>query len=75
MRKIIREATEKTKKLIIQHRDLVDKLSNALLEKESLDLKSIITILGDRPFPVKDNFKEYLETKKLIEKEQEKSEI
>jgi len=40
-----------------------------LLEKESLDLKGIIEVLGERPFAAKKNFKEYLETKHLIEKE------
>ena len=44
-------------------------MSNKLLEKESLDLKGIIEVLGERPFAAKKNFKEYLETKHLIEKE------
>ena len=34
-----------------------------------MDLKGIIEILGERPFPPKKNFKEYLETKHLIESE------
>ena len=36
-----------------------------------MDLNSIIKILGDRPFPPRSNFKEYLETKQIIEKENE----
>lgn len=67
---IVREATEKTIELIKKHRDLVEKMSESLLEKESLDLKAIIKILGERPFPLNSNFKEYLETKELLEKEQ-----
>ena len=35
-----------------------------LLEKETLDLRAIIDVLGDRPFPPKSNFKAYLESKK-----------
>ena len=45
-----------------------------MLEKETLDLTLIIQILGDRPFPPRSNFKEYLETKKIIDKEKEEVE-
>jgi len=51
-----------------------------LLEKETLDLSSIIEILGQRPYPPKSNFKAYLEYKTQQEqeieaiKEQEESE-
>lgn len=38
-------------------------LSNALLEKETLDLVQITAILGPRPYPPKSNFKAYLEIK------------
>jgi AFG3 family protein len=44
-------------------------LAQSLLEKETLDLTAILRILGERPFPPKSNFKEYLETKKIIEEE------
>jgi AFG3 family protein len=49
----------------------LQRLSETLLEKETIDLKGIIEILGDRPFPPKENFRAYLETKKEIEKEKE----
>ena len=46
------------------------------MEKETLDLRAIIAILGDRPFPPKSNYKAYLEVKKEdeanVEKEKEK---
>jgi len=41
----------------------------ALVEKETLDLKQIIAILGERPFPPKQNFKAYLETKKKMDED------
>ena len=31
------------------------------MKKETLDLNDIIKILGERPFPIKSNFKKYLE--------------
>lgn len=46
-------------------------MATALLEKETLDLKAIIAILGERPFAPKSNFKAYLESKKESEKEEE----
>lgn len=42
-------------------------MSGALLEKETLDLQTIIELLGERPFPPKSNFKAYLEYKKKEE--------
>ncbi len=44
------------------------------MEKETIDLKEIVEILGERPFAAKENFKAYLETKKVIEKEEEAKE-
>lgn len=32
-----------------------------LLEKETIDFKTIHGVLGERPFKPKDNFKKYLE--------------
>ncbi len=50
-------------------------LSESLLEKETLDLKQIIQILGQRPFVAKQNFRDYLDTKEELDshKEQPKS--
>lgn len=39
------------------------------MEKKSLDLNEIIEILGDRPFEMKQHFKEFLETKNQMQKE------
>lgn len=46
--------------MIAEHAESIKKLSEALLEKESLDLTKLIEILGERPFPPKSNFKAYL---------------
>ena len=44
-------------------------LSDALLEKETLDLNDIQAILGERPFPTSDNFREYLQVRQEVEQE------
>jgi len=49
-------------------------LATVLLEKETLDLRAIIDVLGDRPFPAKSNFKAYLEIKKDSVKKPEETE-
>jgi len=67
VRRIISECTERTRALIREHKDKIEKLAEALLEKETLDLQAIIEILGERPFPPKSNFKAYLEYKRARE--------
>ena len=42
------------------------RLAEELLAKESIGLPDIIKILGERPYPMKENLKEYLQ--ELIER-------
>ena len=37
------------------------RLAEELLEKESINLPDILRVLGERPFPLKENVREYLE--------------
>lgn len=46
-------------------------LANCLLERETIDLSTIVKILGERPFPPRSNYREYLETKQIIDQESE----
>jgi hypothetical protein len=46
---------------VVEKREQIEALSKNLLEKETLDLRAIRSILGDRPFPAKSNYKAYLE--------------
>lgn len=41
--------------------NLFFRLSDVLLEKETIDFKTIHGILGDRPFEPRENFKKYLQ--------------
>jgi hypothetical protein len=36
-------------------------LAELLLEKESINLPQIIKVLGERPFPMKESLKDYLQ--------------
>lgn len=78
--RIINEASIKTREIITKYKPQIEKyfylkykiknmfrLSEKLLEIETLDLNAIVAILGERPFEPKKNFKSYLETKSTQE--------
>jgi AFG3 family protein len=60
-KRIITECTDKCRQLVKLHRHHIEKMSQTLLEKETIDLKTITGILGNRPFPPREGFKAYLE--------------
>lgn len=53
VRKLIDEAYERTKKLLIEKKADVEKLANALLEKEVLFQSDVEVLIGKRPFEEK----------------------
>jgi AFG3 family protein len=55
------ECTKKTRLLVKEKKHLIKNLSDLLLEKETVDLKQIVSVLGERPFAAKENYKAYLE--------------
>ena len=60
-KRIIDECTSISIEMVKIHRDKIQKMSDLLLEKETIGLKDIISVLGERPFPLKANFKAILE--------------
>ena len=75
IKRIIDEATTRTMKILEEKKELVKSLSDRLLEKETLDLKDIIAVLGERPFKPKSSFKAFLEeTRRDLVEELEKKE-
>ncbi|EGR33789.1 hypothetical protein IMG5_037830 [Ichthyophthirius multifiliis] len=71
IKEIIKQSTERTKQVILDNKELVDKLSQELLDKETLDLKQITNILGKKPFEPKSNYKAYLELQQQDEEEEQ----
>ena len=49
--KILNEARKRTVKILTEHRDQLDKLTQALVEKETLDDKEVRELLGFDPLP------------------------
>jgi len=72
VRKILRECTERTERLVKEKRCQIEQLSNLLLEKETIDLKQIVGVLGERPFAPKSNYKAYLEEISKSEEDENK---
>lgn len=67
---------KEVEQLLTEKKELIESLAERLLDKESINLPEIISVIGDRPFPMKESIKNYLsEMKEREEKaEQEKKE-
>ena len=61
VKKIVDQCYQETKELLISKKELIEALAEELLKHESINLPQIIKVLGDRPYPLKESIKEYLE--------------
>lgn len=71
VKKIIDEAYADVKMLLEDKRTLIENLAKRLLAQEVVTLPDLIEILGERPWPMKENLREYLEEIKERKKEEE----
>lgn len=60
IKKIVDDCYEDVVNLLTERKELVEKLAERLLEKESINLPEIIEVIGDRPFEMKESIKNYL---------------
>ena len=61
---------QRTRELLEPRKHLIENLAEELLAKESIGLPDILKILGERPFPMKETVKEYLQ--ELMDREEKK---
>ncbi|KAL4630246.1 AFG3-like protein 1 isoform X1 [Arapaima gigas] len=61
VRELISTAFERTRNLILDKRDLVEKVGKMLLEKEVLDKADMLELLGPRPFEEMSTYEEFVE--------------
>lgn len=61
IQQIITECTATAASMVKEHRAQIQRMSDELLEKETLTLREIQAILGERPFPPEKVFEAYLE--------------
>ena len=69
VRKIIEDAYQRTKGLIVDHRHHLEKLAQALLDKEILFQQDLEALIGKRPFDTKTTYQEYMDTPDKIKEE------
>jgi AFG3 family protein len=70
VRKLIDEAYTRTKNLIIEHKEHLENLAQALLSKEILFQQDLEGLIGKRPFDTKTTYQEYMDTPdKKVEEE------
>ena len=60
IRSIVKEQYAEAKALLITKKDLIEKLADKLMEKETINLPDIIGVLGDRPYGMSETLMEYL---------------
>lgn len=49
IRKIMDDSFERAKKIINDHREYLDKIANALLEKETIEAEEFVALIGEKP--------------------------
>ena len=49
IKRMMDEAFERSKQIIIEHRELLDKIANALLEKETIEGDAFVELIGEKP--------------------------
>ena len=59
-RKIVAEAYERTKALLVERGDELVGVAEKLLEKETLNQDDVVSIVGERPFDSADNYQDIL---------------
>eukprot|EP01017_Pseudomicrothorax_dubius_P040594 TRINITY_DN6373_c0_g1_i2.p2 TRINITY_DN6373_c0_g1~~TRINITY_DN6373_c0_g1_i2.p2 ORF type:complete len:369 (-),score=131.32 TRINITY_DN6373_c0_g1_i2:1463-2470(-) len=73
VKRIVDQAREKCTQILSEKSELVHKLSDELLAKETLDLQALVDVLGERPFQPKGNYKAYLEIRSKLQEDQPSS--
>ena len=66
MAQIIARCTAKTRALIQEKKSLIETLAEKLLQKETIDQRTIEEVLGERPFKASKQYEQYLKEKKQL---------
>ncbi|CAG9315405.1 unnamed protein product [Blepharisma stoltei] len=64
VRSIVEWCIKKTRSLLGEKKELVEKLAETLIEKEMIKHKELVEILGERPFEYQQEYQKYLEEAK-----------
>ena len=61
VKKLVDQCHKEVTELLESKREIMEQLAERLLDKEVLALPDLLDVLGERPFPMKETMKEYLE--------------
>lgn len=61
VRKLIETAHIRTRELLTEHKDKVERVAERLLKQEIISREDMIELLGKRPFPEKSTYEEFVE--------------
>ncbi|CEF68297.1 AFG3-like protein 2 [Strongyloides ratti] len=61
VRELVTFALERTRNLLVEKKDEIEKIAQRLLEKEVLKRDDMIELLGKRPFPEKHTYEDFVE--------------
>ncbi|MCC6721354.1 MAG: ATP-dependent zinc metalloprotease FtsH [Bacteroidia bacterium] len=75
VRKLINDAYNRTKNLINEQKDNLEKLAHELLNKEILFQQDLEVLLGKRPFDTKTTLQEYMESSPVSENSDNEKQI
>ena len=70
-KKLVEEAYERTKNLLIEKREELDKLAKELLKREIIYQSDLVELIGERPFDKPTAYQEYMDKKDDVEPEEE----
>jgi cell division protease FtsH len=49
IKRMMDDSFEKSKQIVVEHRELLDKIANALLEKETIEGEAFLELIGEKP--------------------------
>jgi AFG3 family protein len=62
VRKIVDECYARTLQLLAEKQGALKSLAEVLLQKETINSHDLVEVLGQRPFPVNEGLRQYLDT-------------
>lgn len=61
VRELVAEAYDRTKQLLVEHKDKVEAVAKMLLEKEVITTADVVACIGERPFEMPTSYQEIVD--------------
>lgn len=73
VKKLVEEAYERTKAMLVDKRELLNKLAEALLKQEILYQNDLVELIGERPFEKPTAYQEFMDREAVAEEVKEET--